>query len=152
MSKLILPKSPSPSKVGMPIGRRGFLKGAAGAAGVATMGGLLAACGDDDSSTEAGAASDGGGGLVLGEATGELTIGSNYSNALPQAGLAAAVAAVPNENITGVINEVDHNTFQENITTYLQQPDDIIPWFAGYRMRFFAAQDLLGDITDVWGG
>ncbi|MGB5760706.1 MAG: ABC transporter substrate-binding protein, partial [Acidimicrobiales bacterium] len=97
-----------------------------------------------------GAASDGGG-LVLGEATGELTVGSNYSNALPQAGLAAAVAAVPNENITGVINEVDHNTFQENITTYLQQPDDIIPWFAGYRMRFFAAQDLLGDITDVWG-
>jgi multiple sugar transport system substrate-binding protein len=26
----------------------------------------------------------------------------------------------------------------------------VIPWFAGYRMRFFAAQDLLGDITDVW--
>ncbi len=150
MSKLILPTSPSPSKVGMPIGRRGFLKGAAGAAGVAAVGGLLAACGDDDE-TAALESPEGGAGLALGEATGDVTIGSNYSNALPQAGLAAAVAAVPNEAISGVINEVDHNTFQENITTYLQQPDDIIPWFAGYRMRFFAQQDLLGDITDVWG-
>jgi multiple sugar transport system substrate-binding protein len=45
---------------------------------------------------------------------------------------------------------VDHNTFQENITTYLQNPDDVIPWFAGYRMQFFAAQGLLGPIDDVW--
>ncbi len=62
----------------------------------------------------------------------------------------AAVEAFPNKNVTVKINEVDHNTFQENITTYLQNPDDVIPWFAGYRMQFFAAQDLLGDITDVW--
>ncbi|MGH1489644.1 MAG: ABC transporter substrate-binding protein [Acidimicrobiales bacterium] len=148
MSKLILPKSPSPSKVGMPIGRRGFIKGAAGAAGAVSVGGLLAACGSDDATTDAGSDTAG---LTLGEASGDLTIGSNYSNELPQAGLAAAVAAVPNENINGLINEVDHNTFQENIQTYLQQPDDIIPWFAGYRMRFFAEQDLLGDISDVWG-
>ncbi len=152
MSKLILPKSPSPSKVGMPIGRRGFLKGAAGAAGVATVGGLLAACGDDAESTETGASSEGGSeGLTLGEASGDVTIGSNYSNELPQAGLAAAVAALPNGDVNGLINEVDHNTFQENITTYLQQPDDIIPWFAGFRMRFFAEQNLLGEINDVWG-
>ena len=26
----------------------------------------------------------------------------------------------------------------------------MIPWFAGYRMRFFAAQGLLGPINDVW--
>ncbi len=77
-------------------------------------------------------------------------MGSNYSNAVPQAALAAAVQALPNKNVTVKINEVDHNTFQENITTYLQNPDDVIPWFAGYRMRFFAAQELLGDITDVW--
>ncbi len=147
MSKLILPKSPSPSKVGMPIGRRGFMKGAAGVAGAVGAGGLLAACGSDEASTE----SSSGGDLTLGAASGDLTIGSNYSNALPQQGLAAAVAGVPNADINGIINEVDHNTFQENITTYLQQPDDIIPWFAGYRMRFFAAQDLLGDISDVWG-
>ena len=47
-------------------------------------------------------------------------------------------------------NCVDHNTFQDNITTYLQQPDDVFTWFAGYRMRFFAEKGLAGDITDVW--
>ena len=142
MAKLYLPKSPSPSQVGIPMGRRTFLKGAAGAAGLTLLPGMLAACGDDDSSDSAV--------FELGQASGELTIGSNYSNALPQAGLAAAVAAIPNQNITSSINEVDHNTVQENITTYLQNPDDVIPWFAGFRMRFFAEQGLLGDISDVW--
>ena len=88
--------------------------------------------------------------VELGTATGELTVGSNYSNDLPKQGLHAAVEAFPNKNVTVSLNEVDHNTFQENITTYLQNPDDVIPWFAGYRMQFFAAQELLGDITDVW--
>jgi len=88
--------------------------------------------------------------VELGSATGDVTMGSNYSNAVPQQALAAAVEALPNENVNVIINEVDHNTFQENITTYLQNPDDVIPWFAGYRMRYFAAQGLLGDITDVW--
>ena len=68
----------------------------------------------------------------------------------PSRHLHAAVDAFPNKNVTVKINEVDHNTFQENITTYLQNPDDVIPWFAGYRMRFFAAQGLLGPIDDVW--
>ena len=83
-------------------------------------------------------------------ATGEVTLGSNYSDAVPKAALEAAVAALPNKNLTVKVNTVDHNTFQENITTYLQNPDDVLPWFAGYRMRYFAAQDLLGDISDVW--
>ncbi|WP_279582817.1 ABC transporter substrate-binding protein [Fodinicola feengrottensis] len=49
------------------------------------------------------------------------------------------------------INTVDHNTFQEQINNYLQgRPDDVITWFAGYRMRFFAKKGLLGDISDVW--
>ncbi len=142
MSKLILPGSPSPSRVGYSMGRRGFMKGAAGAAGLAMAPSLLSACGSDDASDA----------FELGSASGDLTIGSNYSNELPQQGLQAAVAAVPNGDITSSINEVDHNTFQENISTYLQNPDDIIPWFAGYRMQFFAEQGLLGDITDVWDG
>ncbi len=126
--------SPSPSRFGYSLGRRSVLKGAAGAAalGMGLRGGLTSAQ------------------VSPGTATGEVTLGSNYSNALPQQALAAAVAALPNAGITVAINEVDHNTFQENITTYLQNPDDVIPWFAGYRMRFFAAQELLGDITDVW--
>ncbi len=144
MSDLILPKSPSPSTHGYSLSRRSMLKGSA-AAGALAVGGpaLLAACGDDDDSS---------GGFELGSASGDLSLGSNYSNALPQQGLAAAVGALPNGDIDVSINEVDHNTFQENITTYLQNPDDVIPWFAGFRMRFFAEQDLLGDITDVWDG
>ena len=54
--------------------------------------------------------------------------------------------------ITAKINTVDHNTFQENINNYLQgKPDDVFMWFAGYRMRFFAAKGLAGDLSDVWG-
>ncbi len=142
MSDQSAPRSPSPTTHGYSLSRRSMLKGVAGTAGLAAgLPAILAACGDDD---------DDGGAFELGTASGDLTIGSNYSNELPQQGLAAAVAAIPNGNINSSINEVDHNTFQENITTYLQNPDDVIPWFAGFRMRFFADQDLLGDITDVW--
>ena len=40
-------------------------------------------------------------------------------------------------------NFVDHNSFQDAITTYLQQPDDVFTWLSGYRMRFFAEKGLL---------
>jgi multiple sugar transport system substrate-binding protein len=120
--------------VGYPLNRRGVLKGAAGAAalGLGLPAGLARAQ------------------VELGTASGELTVGSNYSNDLPKEALHAVLEAFPNENVTIKLNEVDHNTFQENITTYLQNPDDVIPWFAGYRMQFFAAQELLGPIDDVW--
>jgi multiple sugar transport system substrate-binding protein len=129
-------RSPNPSQLGYSLGRRGFLKGAASAAalGLALPGAPAYAQASPATPT----------------ATGEVTLGSNQSNELPKQGVAAAVAALPNKNITVKINTVDHNTFQENITTYLQNPDDVLTWFAGYRMRFFAAQGLLGDITDVW--
>src|SRR5918995_755360 len=126
--------SPSPSLFGYTLGRRGLLKGVAGAAALGL--GLPAALARAQ--------------VELGTASGELTVGSNYSDELPKQGLYAAIEAFPNENVTIQVNEVDHNTFQENITTYLQNPDDVIPWFAGYRMQFFAAQGLLGPIDDVW--
>jgi multiple sugar transport system substrate-binding protein len=127
-------RSPSPSAFGYAFSRRGVLKGAAGAAalGLGLPRGLARAQ------------------LELGTASGELTVGSNYSNDLPKEALHAVMEAFPNKNVTIKLNEVDHNTFQENITTYLQNPDDVIPWFAGYRMQFFAAQGLLGPIDDVW--
>ena len=158
MAEEYLPKSPSPSEVGFSVGRRSVLKGAAGAASLAAFPAVLAACGSDgeetgtaSGDTDSGAETEGGGEAEApAAASGDVSIGSNYSNEKPQAGLAAAVAALPNADITGVINEVDHNTFQENISTYLQNPDDVIPWFAGFRMRFFANQGLLGDISDVW--
>ncbi len=146
MDELQLPKSPSPSKVGFSVGRRSVLKSSALAAGVVAMPGLLAACGSD-SETDAAAGSDG---ATAEPASGEVNVGSNISNENPKAGLQAMVDALPNKDITVNVNEVDHNTFQENISTYLQNPDDVITWFAGYRMRFFAAQDLLGDVSSVW--
>lgn len=158
MSDRMRRPSPSPSTHGYALDRRRFVKGAAGAAGAGLiLPAALAACGgDDDDDSAAGpltdppaadepAATPGSFG-----ASGAVTLGSNYSGELPQAGLKAAVGALPNPDVDVSINEVDHNTFQENISTYLQNPDDVIPWFAGYRMRFFADQGLLGDITDVW--
>src|SRR4029078_4352325 len=41
----------------------------------------------------------------------------------------------------------------DQISSYLQgAPDDVWTWFAGYRMKFFAAQRLRGDMSDVWRG
>ncbi|TQE17324.1 extracellular solute-binding protein, partial [Streptomyces ipomoeae] len=49
------------------------------------------------------------------------------------------------------VNTKDHNTFQEQINSYLQgTPDDVFHWFAGYRMQFFAAKGLATPIDDVW--
>jgi multiple sugar transport system substrate-binding protein len=161
MTKKITQSAPSPSTHGYNLGRRGFIRTAAGAAGAGLiLPATLAACGSDDdggSGTETTDAPDGTSapdagsseGLSLG-ASGDVSIGSNYSDELPQAGLQAAADALPNPDVTVNINEVDHNTFEENISTYLQNPDDVIPWFAGFRMRFFADKGLLGDITDVW--
>ena len=127
-------RSPSPSTAGFRLSRRGLLKGTAGAAALGL--GLSAMPGSAQ--------------VKIGTASGDLTVGSNYSNDLPKQALHAAIDAFPNKNVTVKLNEVDHNTFQENITTYLQNPDDVIPWFAGYRMQYFAAQGLLGAINDVW--
>lgn len=52
------------------------------------------------------------------------------------------------------INTVDHNTFQQNITSYLQgTPDDLFTWFARYRIQYFAVQCLAQPIdTRLWRG
>ena len=81
-----------------------------------------------------------------------MTIGSNYSDAVPKAAFQAMVdycAAQTGTTVT--VNTTDHGKFQDNLTSYLQgTPDDIFTWFAGYRMRYFADQGLLTPIDDVW--
>jgi multiple sugar transport system substrate-binding protein len=53
--------------------------------------------------------------------------------------------------VTVTTNTVEHGKFQDSINAYLQgTPDDTFTWFAGFRMRFFAAQGLATDISDVW--
>src|SRR6266568_1218053 len=121
------------------VGRRGLLKGLAGMAGLAALDPVLSACSSSGS--------PGGGGSAN-----SITFGSNYSDPAPKQAFAALVAAATKK--TGVkisVNTVDHNTFQNNISSYLQgTPNDLFTWFAGYRMQFFAAQGLATPIDDVW--
>jgi multiple sugar transport system substrate-binding protein len=49
------------------------------------------------------------------------------------------------------LNTVDHGTFQDQISSYLQAtPDDVFTWFSGHRMRFFADQGLATSLNDTW--
>ena len=131
-------RSPSPSEVGFHLSRRKFLVASAGTVGAAAF---LAACGDDSST----AATDGG------AASGVLRVGSNYSDEKPNEALRAALDAFPNKDVTIELNEVDHNTYQEQIVAYMQDPpDDVAPWFAAYRLVPLASAGLLKDISSVW--
>ena len=127
-----------PSAAAGGLSRRGFLKGTLGAGAAVSLSSLLAACGGDDK---------GGGG---GSTSQEVTFGSNQSDAVPKKAYADMLAA---SGLTVKVNTVEHEVFQQNINNYLQgNPDDVFTWFAGYRMRFFAAQGLAGEISDVWSG
>jgi multiple sugar transport system substrate-binding protein len=128
--------------VGAPVGRRTVLKGFAAVAGA----GLLAACGTSGSKSSGGGASGGGGGGT------SVSFGSNYSDPAPKQAFGSLISA--GEKATGLtvkVNTTDHNTFQNNINSYLQgTPDDLFTWFAGYRLSVFAKQGLLTQIDDVW--
>jgi multiple sugar transport system substrate-binding protein len=129
----------SPSGLSLPSpSRRSVLRGVGGAALLAGAGiPLLSACGSSGSSS-----SD----------AKTVSLGSNSSDAVPKKAFAEIYAAFTKK--TGVkvdVNTKDHNTFQEQINSYLQgTPDDVFTWFAGYRMQFFAAKNLASPIDDVW--
>jgi len=116
--------------------RRTLLRGIGGAAALGAAAPLLSACGDSDSGSDAKT----------------VTLGSNSSDAVPKKAFAEIYAAFTKK--TGIkvdVNTKDHNTFQEQINSYLQgTPDDVFTWFAGYRMQFFAGKGLASPIDDVW--
>jgi multiple sugar transport system substrate-binding protein len=124
--------------------RRSLL--ATGAVGLAAAYGI--GCGDDDN----GGSTGGGGGGGGGKPTGTVSFGSNYSDPVPKKAIHATMDAFTQQSgVKVAMNEVDHNTFQEQINNYLQgQPDDVFTWFAGNRMQFFAERGLVGDISDIW--
>ncbi|MEU7524837.1 ABC transporter substrate-binding protein [Saccharothrix sp. NPDC042600] len=118
------------------MGRRALLKALIAGAGLAAVPGL-AACGG----------SDGGG------ATDTVSFGNNLSDQVPKDAITAALQGFEKESgLKVAINTKQHEQYQEQINNYLQgRPDDVLAWFAGYRMRFFAGKGLTGDLSDVWG-
>lgn len=130
--------SPSPSRVGTSlfdsgISRRNFLK----LAGTMSVAGFLAACG---SSGPAG--------------SGAIRLQSNLSDAVPKKALADLVSKYQSAMSKTVnISTIDHNTFQINLANYLNanNPPDLLTWFAGNRVRFFAGKGLLADVSDAFG-
>jgi multiple sugar transport system substrate-binding protein len=117
-------------------GRRTLLRGLGGAAVLGAGIPLLSACGGSGSAAD----------------PKTVTVGSNASDAVPKKAFADIYAAFTKQSgITVDVNTKDHNTFQEQINSYLQgTPDDVFHWFAGYRMQFFAAKGLATPIDDVW--
>jgi multiple sugar transport system substrate-binding protein len=85
-------------------------------------------------------------------ALGETTLGSNESDEVPKTAVQNTVDYCQQQTgATIKVNVNDHNTFQNQISSYLQgTPDDVVKWFAGNRLRFFASQGLLSPIDDVW--
>ncbi|MGZ8501473.1 MAG: ABC transporter substrate-binding protein, partial [Candidatus Limnocylindrales bacterium] len=136
-----------------PLSRRTVLKGAVGVAGLASVPALIAACGPGAATPTTAPASTGPTTAPASAAAGgSLTLGSNLSDAVPKKALQDIVDAfTKSTSITVKINTVDHSTFQDQLSSYLQAtPDDVFTWFSGYRMRFFAGQGLATDISDVW--
>ena len=139
--------------------RREVLKGGAALATLGGVSAFLAACssgGAPAQSAGGGAASPSAGGGAASAPPSEggtITFGSNYSDDVPKKAMQAVVDGfTAKTGIAVTVNTVEHGKFQDTINAYLQAtPDDTFTWFAGYRMRFFAAQGLATDISDVWG-
>lgn len=114
--------------------------------GYASVAAFLAACAQNGSS----------GSPSTSSGPGTVTVGSNQSDTAatggPLKGMSDVTAAFQKATGSTVkINTVDHNTFQDQISSYLQgTPEDVFTWFSGHRMRFFAAQGLATPIDDVW--
>jgi multiple sugar transport system substrate-binding protein len=113
--------------------------------GYASLAAFLAAC-----------ANGGGGGGTTSSGPGTVTVGSNQSDTAatggPRQGMADVSAAFEQATKNKVkLNTVDHGTFQDQISSYLQgTPEDAFTWFSGHRMRFFASQGLATKVDDVW--
>jgi multiple sugar transport system substrate-binding protein len=129
-------------------------------AGLATVALLVVACSGTTASTAPSAAAPSAAApsaaapseAAPSAALGETTLGSNESDESPKTAVQALVDYCQTKTGATInVNVNDHNTFQNQISSYLQgTPDDVVKWFAGNRLRFFAAQGLLSPIDDVW--
>ncbi len=115
------------------VSRRAMLRGTLIGAGALAVPAAMAGCGSSSDSNSGSTTTNK-----------SVAFGSNYSDEVPKKAFADTLAKFDSEKgYTTKVNTVDHNSFQENITRYLQgNPDDAYTWFAGFRMRYFAAQGL----------
>ena len=117
--------------------RRNFLRGIGLGGALLGSSSLLAACGGGDS----------------GGSSNTVRFGMNEAGegVAPDRLRQMAEAYAKKSGVSVKRNEVAHNTFQENVNTYLQgNPDDVFTWFAGFRMNQFAEQGLISDVSSVW--
>jgi multiple sugar transport system substrate-binding protein len=141
-----------------PVSRRQVLKGGAAVAALGGVSAFLAACGSSASPSPASStapesmAPESMAPESMAPVGGSITVGSNYSDEVPKNAFQQMVDAfTAATGVTVKVNTTDHGTFQDQISNYLQAtPDDVFTWFSGFRMRFFAAQGLAEDISDVW--
>src|SRR2546423_1089460 len=121
------------------LSRRDVLK----IAGYGSLAAFIAACGGNNTTTTTGITAKGG----------TMSLGSYNTDPNSKKGTQAIVDAfkAANGGTNVKLNVVDHGTFQNQISSYLQgTPEDAFTWFSGHRMRFFAAQGLATRVDDVW--
>src|SRR5262245_2019864 len=97
-----------------------------------------------------------GGGGGGGSSTGTVSVGSNQSDTSATGGPRKGMQDVSDAFVKATgnkikVNTVDHGTFQDQISSYLQgTPEDTFTWFSGHRMRFFADQGLAAPVDETW--
>src|SRR6476661_5326014 len=126
-----------------PISRRRLLAGIAGVAGLGLAPSVLAACaGPTQTPARTTAAASGAGSRASSKPP--TTVGSYYSDPVPRAAMQDVVDSfTASTGLKATLNTLDNASFQGT-------PDDVFTWFAGNRMRFFAAQGLAGPLSDIW--
>ncbi|GAA0387037.1 extracellular solute-binding protein [Microbispora corallina] len=130
------PSTPVPSEARL--SRRALLRGMGGIGAAAAAAPLLAACS--------------GGPAPAAQAAHATSLGSGLSDPVPRAAVQAMVDAYKTKSGAAVrMNVMPRAQLVDNISSYLQSnPEDVITWFAGYRMRYYAAKGLLAPVDDVW--
>jgi multiple sugar transport system substrate-binding protein len=148
-------KSPGLLTGGQVTRREVLKKGLVAGAGLTVLPAVIAACGSTETTPEPTQAPGATPTPVpsQGALSGNVSLGSNLSDAVPKKALQDAIDlfTTANPDVNVKINTVDHSTFQDTITNYLQgTPDDTLTWFSGYRMRAFVSQGLFTPMDDVW--